>query len=130
MAMDNAIFGSVVFLMLCNFAKDFSVFGLSYVFPQFFTSLSGSGMCTAVELAIMSILGVPVFRITEFEYGIYCKHVSMSIIFSVVVGVLILRIFTTDILGSFRYYIKLRLFKIEKKSEHFPEVSEGVRLIF
>jgi hypothetical protein len=28
-----------IFLFLCHFTKDFSVFGLTYIFPKFFTEL-------------------------------------------------------------------------------------------
>ncbi|CAD7948179.1 unnamed protein product [Amoebophrya sp. A120] len=53
-----AFFGTTLFLFVCHFTKDFSVFGLSYVFPQFFASVS-SFMSTAAELFFMSILGLP-----------------------------------------------------------------------
>ncbi|CAD7946524.1 unnamed protein product [Amoebophrya sp. A25] len=55
----DALFGTTLFLMVCHFTKDFSVFGLSYVFPQFFAAVQVGMISTAAELAVMSVLGLP-----------------------------------------------------------------------
>jgi len=52
-----AYYSITVFLFFCHFTKDFSVFGLTYVFPKFFMSLRS--MAPAYELIIVSILAIP-----------------------------------------------------------------------
>ena len=52
-----AYYSITVFLFFCHFTKDFSVFGLTYVFPKFFMSLRT--MAPAYELIIVSILAIP-----------------------------------------------------------------------
>merc|ERR1719482_2127155 len=50
-------FMTTCFMCLAHFTKDFSVFGLAYVFPQYFQS-SGHGT-VASHLIIVALLAIP-----------------------------------------------------------------------
>mmetsp|Transcript_19414 Transcript_19414/g.48618 ORF Transcript_19414/g.48618 Transcript_19414/m.48618 type:complete len:526 (-) Transcript_19414:1267-2844(-) len=67
--MKPAFLHTTLFLFVCHFTKDFAVFGLAYVFPQFFASVGGS-TSTALELALTAILGLPVRRHTRAIFAL------------------------------------------------------------
>eukprot|EP00928_Gymnodinium_smaydae_P034345 TRINITY_DN24360_c1_g4_i1.p1 TRINITY_DN24360_c1_g4~~TRINITY_DN24360_c1_g4_i1.p1 ORF type:complete len:499 (+),score=54.01 TRINITY_DN24360_c1_g4_i1:83-1579(+) len=50
-------FGTTLFMFLAHFTKDFSVFGLSYVLPQYFHQLET--LTVGVHLTIMALLAIP-----------------------------------------------------------------------
>mmetsp|Transcript_68524 Transcript_68524/g.164562 ORF Transcript_68524/g.164562 Transcript_68524/m.164562 type:complete len:516 (+) Transcript_68524:186-1733(+) len=49
---------TTLMMFLAHFTKDFSVFGLNYVFPQYFKEMSGP-MLVGTEMAVVSLLSFP-----------------------------------------------------------------------